>query len=59
MLDAFGKLAIVELVFYPPILLISFFVLLRTGLRRGEGWIFLCLFCSGVSLSVLFNNTVF
>lgn len=48
MLNPFGKLAVVEIIFYAPILCFSFFVTLRYGFRRGEGWISLFIFASGV-----------
>lgn len=41
MLDAFGKLAIVEIIAYIPLALVSFFVTLRYGFSRKGGWVLL------------------
>jgi hypothetical protein len=49
MLNNFGKIAVGELVVYLPILCISIFMALRHGFNPKEGWIFLFLFCSGMS----------
>jgi len=39
------SLAIAELVVYPPILLANILVLVRHGVHRQSGWIFLTIFC--------------
>ncbi|KAF8525369.1 hypothetical protein JB92DRAFT_3140385 [Gautieria morchelliformis] len=46
MLDNFGKIAVGELVIYPPILCLSVFVALRHGFSPKDAWICLFLFCS-------------
>lgn len=49
MLNDFGKLAIAELVFYTPLLLLTLAVTLRYGFDRREGWILLFMFANGSS----------
>ncbi|KAF8526249.1 hypothetical protein BU17DRAFT_83047 [Hysterangium stoloniferum] len=44
MLNSFGKLAIVEIIAYIPVICFSFFVVLRHGFSRKVGWILLFLF---------------
>lgn len=39
------SLSIAELAIYPPILIANIFVLIRHGLNRQSGWIFLAIFC--------------
>ncbi|KAF8583035.1 hypothetical protein K439DRAFT_111065 [Ramaria rubella] len=44
MLDEFGKIAAAEIVFYAPVLCIAFFVTLKHGFSRREGWASLLIF---------------
>lgn len=46
-LDGRGDVAIVQLIVYAPILLISQFLLFRHGMRKQHGWLFLALFAAG------------
>ncbi|KAF8526251.1 hypothetical protein BU17DRAFT_40796 [Hysterangium stoloniferum] len=43
-LDPFGKIAAAEIAFYAPVLCIAFFVALRHGFSRRQGWVFLFIF---------------
>ena len=38
-------IAIIELAFYAPVLLISLFVSRKHGIARSAGWIFITIFC--------------
>jgi hypothetical protein len=53
-LDQFGKIAAAEIAFYTPLLLVAFFITLRHGFGRREGWIFL--FTFSLSMSFLLKN---
>jgi len=43
-IDQFGKIAAAEIAFYVPVLCIAFFVTLKHGFSRRQGWVFLCIF---------------
>lgn len=45
MISPSESLSIAELAIYPVILLANIFVLVRHGLNRQSGWIFLAIFC--------------
>jgi hypothetical protein len=47
-LDQFGKIAAAEIAFYSPLLLFAFFIALRHGFGRQEGWVYLLTFSLGV-----------
>jgi len=57
----YEELCIAELVVYPIVLVANIFVLLRHGLSRQSGWVFLATFCIigiiGASFGVAFGKT--
>ena len=46
-LDQRGGIAVGEVIFYIPVLIVSFILVLRHGFRRQAGWIFLFLLSNG------------
>ncbi len=60
-MQPYEKLSIAELVIYPILLLANILVLLRHGLSRQSGWIFLTTFCIirivGASFGVAYGQT--
>ncbi|KAF8586821.1 hypothetical protein K439DRAFT_1408240 [Ramaria rubella] len=43
-LDQFGKIAAAEIAFYVPVFCVAFFIALKHGFARREGWVFLFTF---------------
>lgn len=55
MLNDFGKIAIAEIIFYIPVLLIALAVTFKHGFDRKLGWLLLFIFALSVySLQVIF-----
>ena len=48
-LDQFGKIAVAEIAFYVPLILVALYNLSRHGFGRNQGWIFLFTFSLGLS----------
>ena len=53
-LDQRGGIAVGEVIFYIPVLIVSFILVLRHGFRRQAGWIFLFLLSNGEFRTFLF-----
>lgn len=53
MLDSHGKIAVLELVIYIPVSIFCIFNNFQHGFRREAGWIYLTLFCAGMTPSPL------
>ena len=56
-LDQRGGIAVGEVIFYIPVLVVSFILVLRHGFRRQAGWIFLFLLSNGELYTFLLLST--